>query len=577
MALFKKTILTLLLIVPFLYLGTALLNAYDGTGVIVSEPEIDNYGADMYHYMVGEERAYIHMAVPLLTYDDLFLTLYQSDNDHSITFNNQIGHTRGYLNIDRFIWNPDKDKYGAFVIETIDENGNYVTEYSSANTAFNELRFISDENGINIYSVKYYSDFGYFDTTHRYTLNFGTKYRMYWQRSTTIKDITVDDLPNTTGSPYASDGNYGAVSFKIDNNYLDVSIFYENTYELKKILVDDISIFKNVRKAYYYTDNDEKFITFTYSDSNPVFLQNSGTTAQQWVDTLTWNLRTNEIRSINKVEVYAYHDIDSNRNVYTYMYIPNLIYDQIISVTAGFKYQYEYYIGSKGKEQQELITLLAGENNTFSPTWEKKLLSMYGNAADLPIDSFFRDLLGLDHPYKEEMSQIELVSNPSLTLKNKIVGAWNETYNTNVLIDEQSNKLYKLNWGQYDKFGVKKVNLIENTFYFAEIVFAKDGKVSILDFDDIILKDIIDDSLKPSPDFNFWQFIKDMFTKYPIPAITVSIILVILLLFTLSPFIQVFVITMSIIKMMIQFALTMALKPFFWIIASIIVVLLLIL
>jgi hypothetical protein len=573
MALFKKTILTLLLIVPFLYTGTALLNAYDGTGIVESNPDSDWHGMDIYHYMVGDERAYIHFAIPAFNGVD-YIATYQSDTDHSIIYYNT-------PQFDDYIHNPNPEIYNTFVIESVDSNNNYTVLHSSLEDKYDVLRFKLD-------SQKSYFSMYYEDSTSSpflkklYDFSPGIKYRMYWTVSNTIPELSIDDLPLTSGNPYDTNGTYGNVTFETNQNYLDISVYYDAViYNLKRQLVDDISIFQNVKRANYYTVDNEKFITFTYLERDPVFLQSVNTNAHEWVDTLTWNLTTNEIRSINKVEVYAYHDIDSNRNIYTYMYLPNMIYDDIISVTAGFQYQYEYYIGGKGEEQTEMMTLNVGEKNTFSPKWEKNLLQHVINPmkTGYVLGSKFYGLFGLNipDPFMKSIDQIQKITSPSEALKTKITTAWNEKYESNIIIDEQTTKLYRLNWGQYDKFGVKKVNMIDGSFSFSEIVFVKDGKVSFLDFDDIILKDVIDDSLVPSPDFNFWEFIIDMFTKYPIPAISVSIILVILLLFTLSPFIQVFVITMSIIKMMIQFALTMALKPFFWIIASIIVVLLLIL
>jgi hypothetical protein len=559
--------------VPFLYTGTALLNAYDGTGIVESNPDSDWHGMDIYHYMVGDERAYIHFAIP--GYVDLnYITTYQSDTDHSIMYYNTAWG-------EYFIHNPDPNLFNTFVIESVDSNNNYTVLLNSLDDQYNELLFNNDgwTGRLSMYHVDKTSNPWY---KKLFEFLPGTKYRMYWTVSNSIPELSIDDLPVTTGNPYDTNGSYGNVTFETNQNYLDISVYYDAViYNLKRQLVDDISIFQNVKRANYYTVDNEKFITFTYEERDPVFLQSVNTNAHQWVDTLTWNLTTNEIRSINKVEVYAYHDIDSNRNIYTYMYIPNLIYDDIISVTAGFQYQYEYYIGGKGEEQTEMMTLNVGDKNTFSPKWEKNLLQHVINPmkTGYVLGSKFYGLFGLNipDPWMKSIDQIQNITSPSEALKTKITTAWNEKYESNIIIDEQTTKLYRLNWGQYDKFGVKKVNMIDGSFSFSEIVFVKDGKVSFLEFDDIILKDVIDDSLVPSPDFNFWQFIKDMFIKYPIPAITVSIVLAILLLFTLSPFIQVFVVTLSIIKMLIQFALTMALKPFFWIIASVIVVLLLIL
>lgn len=476
-----KKIISLLIVVAFAIIG---INNRVNAGYYSSNP--DETGGDIYHVKVGDQRAYVHFTLPRYL-NDIYNNSYTSNTAHEITF-----YDSQNIWFDRYIDNPDTSLFNTFVVESKDENGNYVNEFFSMDEQYNQLRFMGTQDGIEI-SYRTPAPFSY--TEPFFYLFDNTTYRVYWTKSNTYTGVTVEDLPTTVGSPFVA-GPTGKVSFETNGSYLDVTILYENEYKLNTMLVDDISIFENVVAAYYYTDLGSKYITMSY-ENEPVFLSSIPVSARPWAETITWNLTTNQIRSINKVEVFAYHYKAAERNINTYMYIPNLVHDNVISVTAGFQYQFDYHFTGKGEIQTDLVTLNAGANNTYSPTWEKKLISYYGNASKLPIDSAFRKWLGLSDPYQKSITQITYIQNPTSELKDRITTAWNEKYNTNVQIDTNTNKLYVLNWGQYDKFGAKDVYLIEDSFNFAEIVFVSNGKVSFLDFDDILLSDITDPTLEP--------------------------------------------------------------------------------
>lgn len=500
----KKSIL-LVILIAFSLLGISTMNRLKA-GYYSSSP--DETGADIYHVNVGNQRAYIHMTLPRYL-NDTFNNSYSTNSAHETIF-----YDPQNIWYDRSIVNPDESLYNTFVIESKDNNGVFVNEFYSRESIYNSLRFTGTQDGIEIS----YRD-AMFQAQAFFYLFDNTTYRMYWTKTIGYDNLNVDDLPNTTGSPYQN-GNVGLVDFEINGSYLDITILYENEYSLKPLLVDDISIFKNVSSAYYYTHVDEKFITMTY-ENEPVFLKSVHSSASPWADTITWNLTTNEIRSINKVEVFAYHTKDSERNIFTYMYIPNLVHENIISVTAGFKYQFDYHFTGKGEEHSELVTLNVGVKNTVSPVWEKELLSVYEASPYKYLDSLLYKWLGIGKNPIKQLDQIKVISNPSRDLINRITLAWNEEYNTNVVIDTNTNKLYSLNWGQYDKFGAKDVYLIEDSFNFAEIVFVQNGKVNFLDFEDIILRDVTDESLIPKDSAferileRIWEFI----SKFLLPVL----------------------------------------------------------
>lgn len=478
MALFKNSFLTLLLLVPFLFgIGTSVKAAW-GTGIIESQPDEENHDADLYHEVIGNQRAYIHMSLPRYSTTGTYVTSHVTNSAHEIKF---YGSANIYY--DHIIWNPNSADFNVFVIESLDQQGNYVTQYNSLDSSHNVLRFMGTSDGIQIRTVVDQPIGPDLEETIYYLFD-NTTYRMYWAKSSIHTEATIDDLPFTSGSPYKS-GAYGTVDLSINGSYLDITVFYDDTFKLKSKLIDDISIFHNVAMAIYWTDNNQKFITMTYEEEPPIYLSTLPVQARPWVDTVTWNLTTNQIRSTSKIDVFAYHDKDSNRNVFTYMYIPNLVYESLISVTASFSYQYTYYVGGKGDIIQNSISLKSGDKNTFSPTWERKLLYYY---------------------------------------------------------------------------------IIPGSFSFAEIVFVKDGRVNMLQFDDIILKDVTDDSLLPENAKTLWTILSKFYNDYPEIAIVIGIVLVMIVMTLLLQFAPVLGMVAQLISGILRVVFMLLSKPVFWII-----------
>lgn len=561
MALIKKSFLTLLLLVPFLLgIGTTVKAGW-GTGVIISEPEEENHGADIYHSIVGDQRAYIHMSLPRYTTDDVYVTSYNTNTAHEIKF---YGSSNIYF--DRIIWNPNSANYNLFVIETLDGQGNYVTQYNSYEASHNILRFTASDDGIQVVTLIDQPIGPDLEETVFYLFD-NTTYRMYWAKSNIYTNSKVEDLPFTTGSPYKN-GAYGTVEFEVDGSYLDMTVFYDNTYKMETKLIDDISMFMDVSFAYYWTDNNQKFISITYEEEEPVYLSSLPIQARPWANTVTWNLTTNEVRSTNKIEVFAYHDKDKDRNIFTYMYIPNLVFDSLISVTASFDYQYTYYVGGKGDVINNTVILKSADKNTFSPTWEKKLLY---NTLLFPAVGIVGSLIvGDDFDFlSQSLDQIQVVSNPTSELTTKITEAWQEKYQTQVIVDTDSNKLYRLNWGQYDKFGASDVSIIPGSFSFAEIIFVKDGRVNLLTFEDIILKEVIDKSLQPDNAKDLWDIVWKFINDYPELAIIIAAVIVIVSLMVLINFAPVVGLVAQFISGVMNLMFMLLSKPIFWILAII--------
>lgn len=497
------SLLVALILVPLAF--ASIIHASGGTGVLQSNPEEDNNGADLYHEMVAGQFAYIHMSLPRYNALDQYVSSYETAGDHTLTFQDPSN-----IWFDRYIWNPNPSLYAIFIIEMKQENGDYTPVFYSRDTEYNQLHFQTQTEGLNISWVDY-STISMGEDTFFYQLIPGEYYKIYYSTSMVYNNQTVAQLPSTTGSPYTS-GSFGNVTLELTElSGLNVSVMYNtDVYNLSTMFIDDISVFENVVKAYYWTDGNDKFISMTYDEKDPIFLSNLGVMARQWTDTVTWNLTTNEIRSVNKVIVYAHTGQESNNNVYTYLYIPNLIYDDIISVTAGFVYHYEYWNGFQdGDSMYVNKTLYLGAENDVTLTWENKLLLNYAAAATYVWNPVFAigSLLYANTSWSSgTMDQIEKIQYPSVTLIENLQSKWFAEYGQNVVIDTLDHSLYKLNWGQFNKFGSTKL-VIEDypegdprNFSFSEIVVVKDGSVLVLTDLDIILRDTLDSSVLPTPE-----------------------------------------------------------------------------
>jgi len=509
------SLLVALLIVPLIF---AITIKASGSGVLVSDPEQDNNGADIYHVLVGGQYAYVHMSLPLYNTSGSYLSSYVTEGDHTTMF-----MSPGNIYYDKDIWNPNTSLYSIFIIEQkqqqMDVNGNpefdeanqpiytFAKVFYSRDAEYNQINIKSQTEGL-IVSTKDYSIISNGIETPFFTLSPGSEYKLYWSTSITYTDQTVSQLPSTVGSPY-NPGGYGSVTITTSElSEVSVSILYNtDVYELASFVVDDLTPFQNVERAYYWTDGTDKFISMTYEASDPVYLSGIPIEARQWTDTVTWNLTTNEIRLVNKVIVYAYTGQEANNNLYTYLYIPDILFDNIISITAGFVYHYEYWFGGKSASTYESKTLRLGETNDVTLAWENKLLLGYGAYTLSQYSPIWAigSLLYVDSTLVDTQ-QIQKIEYPTVSLIEKMQNAWFVEYGRSVSVDTVNNSLYKLNWGQYNKTFTSKVVIEEypegdpRNFMFSEIIVVKDGSVLVLDDMDIILRSTLDQTVTPTPD-----------------------------------------------------------------------------
>lgn len=502
------SLLVALVLVPLAF--ASIIKASTPSGPRLPDPQIDNNGSDIWHEMVAGQYAFVHMSLPRYNSSDEYVTSYVTSGDHSISFADP-----GNIWFGDWIWNPNPSLYTIFIIE-MRVNENYEVVYYSYDHEFDTIDVNAGSNSIIIQSG---------ENNYQYELIPNERYKIYWSTSITFANQTVSQLPSTTGSPYKN-GSYGVVEVNLEaENAVDIRIIYNNNiYELSRKFFLDITPFQNVVKAYYWTDGNDKFISMTYEDKDPVYLPKLGIQANTWTDTVTWNLVTNEIRSVNKVIVYAYHGQESNNNLYTYIYIPNDIFDDIISVTAGFSYYYEYFGGLARSNSEYINKTITKSTGTTTLPWEEKLYLNTIAAVNILVNPIYTigSLLYTETSWSEgTYEQIEDVQFPSISLVEKMQTAWLNKYNQNVVINTTDNKLYKLNWGQFNKFGTTKVVVEElpptdpRNFLFAEIVLVKDGSVVVLEGIDIILRSAFDESVRPTPQKpSIWDMLKDLLLEY---------------------------------------------------------------
>jgi hypothetical protein len=165
---------------------------------------------------------------------------------------------------------------------------------------------------------------------------------------TNVNNLT--SLPLTVGSPFNppaivgySRSDFGEVEWTYANNNFSFGLTYNGyyTHTLTNIEFDDTSFLDNVEKTYYYTDVDEnRYLYFTYHEDDEILLSQTGYETKFWKGFTIWNLTTDEISTTNRALIYTYiQPPDSEKDVYAYLYLPELLVDDLISVSLTYKYQ----------------------------------------------------------------------------------------------------------------------------------------------------------------------------------------------------------------------------------------------
>ncbi|MEM3713502.1 MAG: hypothetical protein QXM38_03530 [Candidatus Aenigmatarchaeota archaeon] len=609
----KKKLIAVLLIVGMVFNIAILreLNAFNNpfmyTNEVKNEVSLswDSQKTSIYHKNITEQRAYVHFSIlnidyyapwiddkPTIigtvktntitnefTYGTVGMQTYELHNFAPVEETNYGGY---FSNI---IGNPNTVKYNTLVVEEVLSDNQIATILVSDSpivklVGTGEYPVVSldqngnpqlDLNGDPIFTTKYgyalevYDDSGYIDepsippsTTFGAILEPGKKYKVYWTQGVTIENATIGDLPETSGSPFTTDGTIGTASFAInqDTNMVIRTINYgSDKYVLTPVYLESIDFLKNATNIYYYTDNGEKFLTFS-KDEEPVILHNRFL-SQKWTDTAIWNLNTGDLKIISKVTVYSHIQSGPDDTLFNLMYIPDVIIDSVVSVSLTFKYRYNYHITGPGAWQYQQVTVYKGDTVEVRPTWERKVLGwLSGNPWDIlnttfdvkvpvfPILQYGLTTVLFDNGYYKSIVDVYLNSVSNYTLKDAAEKvALEEKWSTvggvhkPMTIDLSKNKIYELYLGQFSKFGSKNVEvepmgLDQNTGY-TEVIFVTNGTVRNLEFNQIVTIGSVEKDIEPSPDNKkWWEYIIEWLTKLGTAASLV--VFIILGLFTIK-------------------------------------------
>lgn len=339
--------------------------------------------------------------------------------------------------------------------------------------------------------------------------------KIYWEHAEDQGTVDLNDWPTTTGNPYTNTaGERGFVDFTVneDTHVVDLAMTYQGSIYNDQLTVEDISFLTDIVTANYYTDDSQQFIYITYDHADILRSDYSDLEGNQWRGFAIWNLTTNEISVIKKVIVKTYLVVDENHDAYAYFYTPNVIMDELLSVTISYRYRWLDYFGNYSAwEAPELVTLEADESSVSVTTWETKLLTtsmvltgptglwlslvsddpptwpllLSGGLTTAVYLAFNQNITGYRHI---DIDQIDNTPNLSASFIDEI-----ET-TLDVTIDQSANSPKKLYLGQYQQTMKQRVDFDAESFNYVELVWRTDGTVYILDDEQIITE---------TPDFDY--------------------------------------------------------------------------
>ncbi|HOI86139.1 MAG TPA: hypothetical protein PLP48_08685 [Acholeplasmataceae bacterium] len=218
-------------------------------------------------------------------------------------------------------------------------------------------------------------------------MTFGVK--MYWSK---VTETTVDpddpnpwaQLPVTTGNPTNPLGTWGEVDvWDFDENTGEFSFtlnYLETLYHVEGMMLEtDTAFIEKTKRIAYFTDpiTGDRILYMNFSDriDSMILKNNSVEAVKIWEGEALWNLTQEEVRVVNVMRVYNYIPaIESNGQVYSYFYMPDVPVDDLLSVTVNLGYRYhekEFPWSSyePGPIKSKTITLTKGATSEVNPTW----------------------------------------------------------------------------------------------------------------------------------------------------------------------------------------------------------------
>lgn len=321
---------------------------------------------------------------------------------------------------------------------------------------------------------------------------------------------SIGDLPSTRGSIFTERLDMGRVYFELDENELVALVRYD-VNENKVIAADeewylkftlastvDKTIFQSNYETFYYEYEEEKFFVINHG-SQSMFLSDDNKNTN-FIPYTVWNLTTNEIRSVERINVYFYSVVEDYRNVYAYFYSDDFVIDNLLTATVAMEYRYRYIVEFGGAPAwQPYIKVLEQGQAAFTgvPWWARFLLGAPGlifpeiydeSSLGFALLGSIANVFGAENPMMifSNANEIEQIT-PSTALSQELQEAYSEIGLTSSL----TLPVYKLHLGYFDaafskgveinpefnKIGNQKgINIIEMTYETEGQIHTIDGE-----------------------------------------------------------------------------------------------------
>lgn len=398
-------------------------------------------------------------------------------------------------------------------------NTNYLYDYTYFDLYVDGIKILTSRN-INAEASQV---LGFPENPYFAVMTFGVK--MYWSKTT---ETTVDpddpnpwaQLPVTTGNPTNPLGTWGEVDvWDFDDQTGEFSFtlnYLETLYHVEGLMLEtDTSFIEKTKRIAYFTDpiTGDRILYMNFSDrlDSMILKNNSVQNVKIWEGEALWNLTQEQVKVINVMRVFNYvPEIESNGQVYSYFYMPDVPVDDLLSVTVNLGYRYhekEFPWSSyePGPIRSKTITLTKGATSEVNPTWVETVykasfwtsgittammvlntpLGMVPKlgwgiaAASFVIGGLF--LVADEYEFfAYDVQQIQHVI-PDATLRTAIDHFIQSKDPTAQPIDTINNKLYKLNLGTLNSGSNPQV--LEEYSSVTQIVWETSGSVYVADDD----------------------------------------------------------------------------------------------
>ncbi len=327
----------------------------------------------------------------------------------------------------------------------------------------------------------------------------------------------VSDLPLTTGNPYQEGITGYGRDWAFEANVFAIDVVYLSTsYKLSISNVDfeDASFLNRVESVDYYSVDGEKFLQFNFFDNPNVLLPkpDGSTYTGNWNGFAVWNLTTNEFVMYNRALALTYIEVTSNREMYAYLYMPNIHIDNLLAVAGNFHYRYGYRqlnltqryhdweIATFALEKDETSLGRLGGIEGALPQWTfdvikystgavaaGAILSMIPGLQGIGFPLLFGGVAGMlvsgvstiHHVMTGHISELEEIF-PAGALRDTLNQHYTLALETPTTLPSNA-KVHKLFLGLFTKLNTNVVEPKASTFKYTEITWVSKGEVISLD------------------------------------------------------------------------------------------------